>query len=181
MEMINEHDMTKSMIDKMRSINLVREFVEPNQQGMNQTDGSEQQNAEQPAPKEIVILSNGEEQPVEGSIAGFWKADKESFMQTVSSDVRFTSFSITPKSGGGEGDVKMTGILDAYDIGFSMNKNASLGLVITTAPEGAQSSDIKLDDDVMKTLSALYKYYQNWYKDWSTKLNTENFTNVRNA
>lgn len=180
MEMINEHDMTKSMIDTMRSIKLVREFVEPNQQ-MNQGDNTNQPNNEEPAAKEIVILNNGEEQNVEASIAGFWKADKQSFMETVSSDVRFTSFSITPKLGASEGDVKMTGILDAYDIGFSMNKNVSLGLVITTAPEGSQSSNVKLDDDVMKTLSALYKYYQNWYKDWSTKLNTENFTNVRNA
>jgi hypothetical protein len=173
MEMINEHDMTKSMLDTMRSVKLVREAVEPNQpeQPMNGESGSQ----------EIAIVKNGEEQNVEGSVSGFWKADKESFMQTVSSDVRFTSFSITPKSGQNEGDVKMTGILDAYDIGFSMNKNASLGLVITTAPEGSQSSNIKLDENVMKTLSALYKYYQNWYKDWSTKLNTENFTNVRNA
>lgn len=173
--MINEHDMTKSMIDTMRSVKLVRESVEPNQAEQSMSMNNEQ------SPQEIIILKNGEEQNVEGSISGFWKSDKESFMQTVSSDVRFTSFSITPKSGANEGDVKMTGILDAYDIGFSMNKNASLGLVITTAPEGAQSSDIKLDENVMKTLSALYKYYQNWYKDWSTKLNTENFTNVRNA
>jgi hypothetical protein len=170
--------MTKSMIDKMRSVKLVREMVEPNQPGQNMGSNNEPNQA---PPKEIIILKNGQEQDVEGSISGFWKTDKESFMETVSSDVRFTSFSITPKDGGNEGDVKMTGILDAYDIGFSMNKNASLGLVITTAPEGSQSSDIKLDDDVMKTLSALYKYYQNWYKDWSTKLNTENFTNVRNA
>ena len=176
--MINEHDMTKSMLDTMRSIKLVREAVEPNQP--NQPEQPMAMDSE-PETGEIVILKNGEEQNVEGSVSGFWKADKESFMQTVSSDVRFTSFSITPKSGANEGDVKMTGILDAYDIGFSMNKNASLGLVITTAPEGSQSSNIKLDENVMKTLSALYKYYQNWYKDWSTKLNTENFTNVRNA
>lgn len=176
--MINEYDMTKSMLDTMRSIKLVREVVEPNQP--NQPEQPMAMDAESKT-EEIIILKNGEEQNVEGSVSGFWKADKESFMQTVSSDVRFTSFSITPKSGANEGDVKMTGILDAYDIGFSMNKNASLGLVITTAPEGSQSSNVKLDENVMKTLSALYKYYQNWYKDWSTKLNTENFTNVRNA
>ena len=169
--MINEHDKTKSMIDTIRR--MVKESVDTTQMGQNIEN--------KPEPQEIIIVSNGEEQNVEGSISGFWKADKESFMQTVSSDVRFTSFSITPKTDGSEGDVKMTGILDAYDIGFSMNKNASLGLIITTAPEGSQSSDVKLDDNVMKTLSALYKYYQNWYKDWSTKLNTENFTNVRNA
>ena len=171
--MINEHDKTKSMIDMMRSIRLIKESVE--------TDVVSNETETVEAPKEIIIVNNGEEQPVEGSISGYWKADKESFMQTVSSDVSFTSFSITPKEGASEGDVKMTGILNAYDIGFSMNKNASLGLVITTAPEGAQSSDVKLDEGVMKTLTSLYKYYQNWYKDWSTKLNTENFTNVRNA
>jgi hypothetical protein len=179
--MINEHDKTKSMLDTMRSIRLIKESVDT-ETTMEPTENMGVSNTEQtPAPKEILIVKNGEEQPVEGSISGFWKADKESFMQTVSSDVSITSFSITPKEGASEGDVKMTGILNAYDIGFSMNKNVSLGLVITTAPEGSQSSDVKLDDDVMKTLNSLQKYYQNWYKDWSTKLNTENFTNVRNA
>jgi len=178
--MINEHDMTKSMLDTMRSIKLIKESV-GTENMMEPTETVSEPTEPAVAPKEIIIVKNGEEQAVEGSISGFWKADKESFMQTVSSDVSFTSFSITPKEGASEGDVKMTGKLNAYDIGFSMNKNASLGLVITTAPEGAQSSDVKLDDDVMKTLSSLYKYYQNWYKDWSTKLNTENFTNVRNA
>jgi len=175
--MINEHEITKSMLDTMR---LIKESVNT-ENTIGSTENTGESTESTTAPREILILKNGEEQPVEGSISGFWKSDKESFMQTVSSDVSFTSFSITPKEGANEGDVKMTGTLDAYDIGFSMNKNASLGLVITTSPEGAQSSDVKLDEGVMKTLTSLYKYYQNWYKDWSTKLNTENFTNVRNA
>jgi hypothetical protein len=178
--MINEHDMTKSMLDTMRSIKLIKESVEPQMNGEQPGLNNEPTESVETA-KEIIILKNGEEQPVDGSVSGFWRADKESFMQTVSSDVSFTSFSITPKIGAADGDVKMTGVLNAYDIGFAMNKNASLGLLITTAMEGSQSSEVKLDDDVMKTLTSLYKYYQNWYKDWSTKLNTENFTNVRNA
>jgi hypothetical protein len=84
--MINEHDMTKSMIDTMRSVKLVRESVEPNQAEQSMGMNNEQ------APQEIIILKNGEEQNVEGSISGFWKSDKESFMQTVSYGVRFTSF-----------------------------------------------------------------------------------------
>jgi len=178
--MINEHDMTKSMLDTMRSVKLIKEAIDT-ENSMESIETLGEPNEQNAAPREIIIVKNGEEQSVEGSISGYWKADKDSFMQTVSSDVSFTSFSITPKEGASEGDVKMTGVLNAYDIGFSMNKNASLGLVITTSPEGAQSSDVKLDDGVMKTLNSLHKYYQNWYKDWSTKLNTENFTNVRNA
>lgn len=184
--MINEHDKTKSMIDTMRSIKLIREDV-----GMNPRMGEptveeptmETEPTEEPkSAQEIIILKDGEEmRGVEGSISGFWGTDKESFLQNVTSDVTFISYSITPKVGASEGDVKMTGTLTAYDIGFSMNKNASLGLRITTAPEGAQSSDVKLDNDVMKTLQKLNNYYGNWYKDWSTKLNTENFTNANNG
>ena len=87
--MINEHDKTKSMLDTMRSIKLIKEYVE--------TDGISNETETVEAPREIIILNNGEEQQVEGSISGYWKGDKESFMQTVSSDVSFTSFSITPK------------------------------------------------------------------------------------
>ena len=102
-------------------------------------------------------------------------------MDRVSSDVSFTDFEITPKSGSNEGDVKMSGKLNAYDIGFTMNKNASLGLLITTAIEGAQSSKVKLDDTVIKTLNSLNNYYQIWYKDWSEKLENENFKNAQNV
>jgi hypothetical protein len=168
--MINEHDITKSMLNKIR---LIKENSEPQ---INNEDGVTENST-----NEIVILKDGQEQSVEGSVSGYWSSDKESFMQTVSSDVSFISFSITPKSGVNEGDVKMSGILNAYDIGFTMNKNASLGLQITTVPENSQSTSVKIDENVMKTLNSLYKYYQNWYKDWSTKLNTENFTNVTNA
>jgi len=175
--MINEHDMTKSMLGKMRSIKLIKEVVDTE----NTMGSTETTNQPTETPNTIVILKNGGEQSVENSIFTLWKTDKQTFMDRVSSDVSFTDFEITPKSGSNEGDVKMSGKLNAYDIGFTMNKNASLGLLITTAIEGAQSSKVKLDDTVIKTLNSLNNYYQIWYKDWSEKLENENFKNAQNV
>jgi hypothetical protein len=102
--------------------------------------------------------------------------------------VSFTSFSITPKSNGNEGDVKLTGVLNDFGIGFSMNKKQDLGLRITTSPsttsqpgvtgEGLSSTDVKLTPELIAMLNRLNGYYENWYKEWATKLNTENFGNI---
>jgi hypothetical protein len=57
-----------------------------------------------------------------------------------------------------------------------MNKRQDYGLTITTAPTNTTSlTDVKLNSDLINLLTKLNGYYDNWYKDWSEKLNTENF------
>lgn len=170
--MINEHDITKSMINRIR---LIREDV------------SNQMNSELSAPeeakpeKEVEFLDDkGNLNPnIPDNMMLYWEgpeSEQEKFIEMISPDVTFTQFSITPKSGMNEGDVKLSGVLNKYNIGFTMNKRQDYGLTITTAPKNTTSStDVKLNSDLIGLLTKLNGYYENWYGDWAKKLNTENF------
>ena len=169
--MINEHDITKSMINRIR---LIREDI-------SQETTPEEREAETKPEREIQFLDgNGNlNQNVPENMRVYWEgteSEKRKFMSGVSPDVTFTQFSITPKSGMNEGDVKLSGILNKYGVGFIMNKRQDYGLTITTAPTNTTSlTDVKLNSDLINLLTKLNGYYDNWYKDWSEKLNTENF------
>jgi hypothetical protein len=167
--MINEHDITKSMLNKIR---LIKENSEPQ---INNEDGVTENST-----NEIVILKDGQKVATDDMLLNYLKSDEDKIDDMVTKDFIITNFSITPKSGTNEGDVKISGILNAYDIGFTMNKNASLGLQITTVPN-KNPNGVKVDDNVMTTLNKLNKFYQNWYNDWSNILRVENFKNVTNA
>ena len=52
-----------------------------------------------------------------------------------------------------------------------MNKDESVGLDITM-------SDQELNDDLMTLLGKLKGYYTGWQKDWSEKLNSDEFKNL---
>lgn len=169
--MINEHDITKSMINRIR---LIREDI-------SQETTPEKTEDETKPEREIQFLDgNGNlNQNVPENMRVYWEgteSEKRKFMSGVSPDVTFTQFSIIPKSGMNEGDVKLSGVLNKYNIGFTMNKRQDYGLTITTAPKNTTSlTDVKLNSDLIGLLTKLNGYYENWYKDWSEKLNTENF------
>ena len=185
--------MTKSMIDKMKST-LLREFVNQTQnQDPSYTETDVEANEPETEIKEINFLDeNGNlRSDVPENMKVYWdgtESEKKKFMDGVTPDVTFTKFSITPKAGGDEGDVKLTGVLNNVNIGFSMNKKQDLGLMITTAPaktsqpgvsgQGLSSTDVKLTPELIGLLNKLNGYYENWYKEWATKLNTENFGNA---
>jgi hypothetical protein len=181
--MVNEHDMTKTMIDKVRAI--IRE-----NEGMNQ---QQDQTMVDTKIKEISFLDDAGnlKNDIPSNMRVYWDgndSEKKKFMDGVSPNVTFTSFSITPKTSGDEGDVKLNGVLNDFGIGFTMNKKQDMGLRITTTPsksnqpgvsgEALSSTDVKLTPDLINMLTKLNGYYQNWYKEWATKLNTENFSNT---
>lgn len=162
--MINEHDITKSMLNRMRTI--IKENVEtPEQMGTQQDQQTEE------LPEQIVFLSGGNPKPVKSGMETYWDDDKKKFLELVGPEtngVTFIDFAITPKTGTNEGDVLLSGKLDGYDADFTMNKDQTLGLRLTT-------NTTQLNDDFMKLLQTLKGYYGNWQKEWANKLNTENF------
>ena len=90
--MINEHDITKSMIDTMRTI--IKENVETPEQLGTQLD---QQTEESPKP--IVFLSGGKTLPVKSGMETYWDEDKKKFLELVGPEtngVTFIDFTITP-------------------------------------------------------------------------------------
>jgi hypothetical protein len=181
--MINEHDITKLILDKIRSSKLLREFEEPTQ--------PEDEKVETQKIKEISFIdSNGDLSPnIPENMKSYWDGDqseKRKFMDGVSPNVSFSNFTITPKTSSFEGDVSLIGTLNDFGIGFSMNKKQDLGLRITTTPpqstpdtadQDILAGNVKVTPELIKLITKLNGYYQNWYKEWATKLNTENFGN----
>jgi hypothetical protein len=150
-QMINEHDITKSMLDTLRSKNLITE------------------NEEIGETKELVLFSSGKEVTNgDPSLSGFWDTEKETFMDQVTPSVTFESFVITPKSENNDGNVSLKFKLTDSDIFFDMNSAKQLGLVMN-------ANTAEVDDTTFNQISKVFKYYTNWTTDWQKKLNTENF------
>lgn len=141
--------MTKSMIDKMRTIIREEEQIGDNIQ-------------------EIQILKGGNVVNEKPGMTTYWDEEKNKFLQNVTNDVTFSDFIITPKTNTFEGNVLLSGKLDGPDVNFIMNKDQTTGLRLS-------ANDTQLNDDFMELLKKLKGYYDNWQKDWANKLNTENF------
>ena len=166
--MINEHDITKSMIDKIRTI--IRENTQvPMQQNVEAQPTEEPQQTEEI--KDIQIVKNGNVATDKPGMSAYWDTEKTKFMQTVTFDVNFYDFIISPKTTTYEGNVLLSGRLNKFDVEFKMNKDESVGLDITM-------SDQNLNDELNKLLGTLKGYYTGWQKDWSEKLNSDEFKNL---
>ena len=166
--MINEHDITKSMIDKIRTI--IRENTQvPMQQNVEAQPTEEPQQTEEI--KDIQIVKDGTVVTDKPGMSAYWDTEKTKFMQTVTFDVNFYDFIISPKTTTYEGNVLLSGRLNKFDVEFKMNKDESVGLDITM-------SDQNLNDELNKLLGTLKGYYTGWQKDWSEKLNSDEFKNL---
>jgi hypothetical protein len=166
--MINEHDITKSMLGRIRTI--INENVEaPMQQGVEAQPTEEPQQTEQI--KDIQVLKDGNVVSDKPGMAAYWDGEKDKFMQTVTPDVNFADFIISPKTTSYEGNVLLSGRLNKFDVEFKMNKDESVGLTVTM-------NDKILNDDLMTLLGKLKGYYTGWQKDWSEKLNSNEFKNL---
>lgn len=150
----HQHDITKKMLETIRSGYLIKENTElPN------TTNKE---------NEILILSNGEKQNSE--LYDYFTKDSEQLINLIP-DISFQNYIIYPKKNG-SGDIFMSGTINAYDILFRMNKDNSLGLRIES------KGSVKLDDNLMESLNKLKSYFDNWQKEWSIELNKESFNNL---
>jgi hypothetical protein len=162
--MINEHDMTKSMLGRIRTIIIENETTIQPQVPTEEIEQT--QNIE-----EIQILKDGNIVSDKPGMTTYWDEEKTKFMQTVTPDINFANFTITPKTPSYEGNVLVSGRLNAFDVDFKMNKDETTGLIISM-------DNSKLNDDLMGLLSKLNGYYTGWQKEWSEKLNSNEFKNM---
>lgn len=167
--MINEHDMTKSMIDKIRTI--IRENTQPQMQQSEPQQNVQMQPQQTEEIKDIQVVKDGKVVSDKPGMSAYWDTEKTKFMQTVTTDVNFYDFIISPKTTTYEGNVLLSGKLNKFDIEFKMNKDESVGLDISM-------SDQNLNDDLNNLLKTLKGYYTGWQKDWSEKLNSDEFKNL---
>ena len=162
--MINEHDLTKKMLNTIRNnANMLRENEDLT------TPPEKPEPITQESGREIYVVKDGKKE--NESLLSYFNEDSNEFMSRIP-DVTFYNYLITPREGTNPGDIMMSGKLNATGIEFTMNKEDSLGLRIKTP------IDIRLNNDVMETFKKLIGFFENWQKEWAIKLNEENFSNI---
>jgi len=91
-----------------------------------------------------------------------FRAEKKSFMDTVSAKVDFRSFKIYRK----ERNVVFSGKMqDLSGLEWVMSLRSEDGLNITV-------QSLKIDNDSIAILNKLNGFYNNWSKTWAEKINT---------
>ena len=136
-ETINEHDLTKKMLDTIRGINLIKEAEEGG---------------------DVISPAEGDQ---------VYTDEAKKIADTLDPRVQITKFKIYPK----DRDVQFEGRLDS-GINFAMSTKA-MKLSISITDENGGPKNIFVDKDLLATLQKLNGYYENWSREWATKLNTE--------
>jgi hypothetical protein len=148
---LEEHDMTKKMLDTIRGGRLITE-VEEVSGGLDTPVTNDVSNTQQAQPSESEDLNPDELRKLE-----------KAFMDSVSPKVEFKEFKIYRK----ERNAVFSGVFqDLGGMEWVMSLKDSDGLNIS-------AESLKLDDTAIKTLHSLYGFYKNWSKEWSVKLHTE--------
>jgi hypothetical protein len=136
---INEHDMTKRMMETLRN---------PTLRLITETD--EGPDTISPAPNDPVYAE-----------------EVKKMMDSVDPRIQITKFKIYPNAR----DVQFEGRLDS-GINFFMSTKA-MRLKISITDEHGQAMVIYLDNELLTTIQKLNGYYENWVREWASKLNTE--------
>lgn len=159
---IDEHDMTKKMMDIMRGgyKGLINEVdyqdaqteIEGSSAQVNPSDLDQSQEA--PLPSDTIQL-----RPTDAT----YQTELQTMRDTVDESVNFTSFNIYPE----DENVVIDGYLekrnaDNSGIFFKMDKNAS---DIETS-----MVDVELDDEINEIMKRLTGYYQIFVKTWKKNI-----------
>ena len=153
-ESINEHDMTKKMMDIMRGgfKPLLKENEEPV--------------ANEPITNDMVNPTEADDvvTPVAGDAV--FNDELQKLRDTVSPRIKITSFKIFPT----DENVIIDGVMEYKEsegTGITFKMSLAAGDVETTM------NDIELNDNISDLLHKLKGYYENFRLEWSKKLPNE--------
>lgn len=153
-ESINEHDMTKKMMDIMRGgfKPLLKENEEPV--------------ANEPITNDMVNPTEADDvvTPVAGDAV--FNDELQKLRDTVSPRIKITSFKIYPT----DENVIIDGVMEYKEsegTGITFKMSLAAGEVETTM------NDIELNDNISNLLHKLKGYYENFRLEWSKKLPNE--------
>lgn len=153
-ESINEHDMTKKMMDIMRGgfKPLLKENEEPV--------------ADEPITNDMVNPTESDDvvTPVSGDAV--FNDELQKLRDTVSPRIKITSFKIYPT----DENVIIDGVMEYKEsegTGITFKMSLAAGDVETTM------NDIELNDNISNLLHKLKGYYENFRLEWSKKLPNE--------
>jgi hypothetical protein len=149
-ENINEHDMTKKMMDILRGGYKTRLLIEADEQGQEiSPEGEEQKDTLSPKAGDSVFND-----------------ELKKLQDTVDPRVEITNFKIYPT----DGNVIIEGIFlkrENDDTGIKFKMSLASGEIETSM------SNIDLSDKVSMLLQKLKGYYENWVDEWALKLANE--------
>lgn len=158
--MINEHDMTKKMMEIMRGgyKSILTEVEDPQTQ-MNQS--SEQvaqtdldQTQEAPLPKDAIELQKND---------STYQDELQKMREVVTQTVNFTSFNIYPS----DENVVIDGYLEKRE---SDNSGIFFKMALTSGDIETSMVDVELNDAVNETMKRLTGYYANFSEEWGKKI-----------
>ena len=143
-ENINEHDMTKKMMETLRG-GFVKKLI------------MEEVSVDQDDQKDTLTPKQGD---------AVFNDELRKLMDTVDSSAQITLFKIYPKDRNAiiEGNV-LEGENEGSGIKFKMN--------LKKRDIETSMDNIELDDDISFILQKLKGYYKNWCDEWARKITNE--------
>jgi hypothetical protein len=145
-ENINEHDMTKKMMDIIRGGYKSRLITEVEDQG--QTAPPEKNGNEQ----DTIDVNKGE---------AVFNDEYKKLSETVDPSIDITNFKIYP--------VDKNAIIE----GNLLNNRATFKMELTADEVVVDTGSIGLNDDNGEILKKLQGYFKNWKNEWAKKITTE--------
>ncbi len=154
MENVNEHDITKNMLETIRekSIKGYGQKKPLNEVMDNPSMGDNENNSTHGSNDDVIELS-GEERT----------AEEQKFREIIDASAQFNVFNIYPEAN----NVVFGGVIQGMGgIEFQMTLEDTNGLYIT-------GSNIQITDEVTDKIKKLKGFYDNWKSEWFQKLATE--------
>jgi hypothetical protein len=145
-EKINEHDMTKKMMETLRGGFVTKLIKEEEKVSVDQDDQ-----------KDTLTPKQGD---------AVFNDELNKLMDTVDASAQITLFKIYPK----DRNVVIEGNLlegEDEDSGIRFNMSLKKREIETSM------NNIELDDDISFILQKLKGYYKNWCDEWARKITTE--------
>lgn len=143
---INEHDITKSMLDVIR------------------TKSSNHKKMINENISDLGDNSNFKES-LNGEDADFFKQDSEAIRNIVDKGIKFTNYVVNRETE----NVTISGVLsNGMEWSYSKECDGDKCIQIGT-PSGEKY--VKFTQNTMKSLEMLYKYYDKWLSEWQDRFN----------
>lgn len=170
MENINEHDMTRQMLDKLRADESSQSLSEPSQPIINKSDkdnldehdmtrqilGTIRESNTTKSQKTLLNIlteATNDVVKVEGEELN---EEAQKFIDTVGG-VDFKQYEVYPF----DKNVVLTGVLD-NGIEFKFSKKEMAPYI--------NAQNVRLDSDTVEIVKRLYAYYVNWSQEWASKI-----------
>lgn len=151
-EKINEHDMTKKMMEVIRGgfkTKLITEVEQSSQDISSQMKTAPPQKQDD---SDTITPKKGD---------AVYNAEYEKLSETVDPSIDITNFKLYP--------VDKNAIIE----GTLLNNRATFKMELTADEVVIDTGNIGLNDETSETLKKLQGYFKNWKNEWAKKITTE--------